>query len=225
MMPAARMAAVTRRRREASGGSVMLEVLKAANRVWAERKIDSDPDFFRRLERQQAPEYLWIGCSDSRVPANEIVGLDPGELFVHRNVANLAPPQDANYLSVLQFAVDVLKVKHILVVGHYGCGGVRAAVDGMRRGLVDHWLHPIREVWNEHLDELMAIEDQKARLDRLCELNVKRQVRNVASDIFVQEAWARGQPLWVHGWVYSLANGLVTDLDVTVGGIAEQARG
>jgi carbonic anhydrase len=199
----------------------MLGHLKANNRAWAERKVESDPEFFVRLERQQAPEYLWIGCSDSRVPANEIVGLDPGELFVHRNVGNLAPPQDANYLSVLQFAVDVLKVKHILVVGHYGCGGVRAAVDGVRRGLVDHWLHPIRELWQEHREALTAIEDENARLDWLCELNVERQVRNVASDIFVQEAWARGQPLWVHGWVYSLANGLITDLGVTVGGITE----
>ena len=158
------------------------------------------------------------------MPANQIVGLDPGELFVHRNVANLAPPQDANYLSVLQFAVDVLQVKHILVVGHYGCGGVAAAVDGERRGLVDHWLHPIREVHREHRAALDAIEDPKARLDRLCELNVIRQVRNVASDVFVQEAWARGQDLQVHGWVYSLSNGLVTDLDVTVGGAEEAAR-
>ena len=199
----------------------MLDHLKANNRAWAERMIRADAGFFGRLAGQQAPEYLWIGCSDSRVPANEIVDLDPGELFVHRNVANLAPPQDANYLSVLQFAVDVLKVKHILVVGHYGCGGVRAAVDGQRRGLVDHWLHPIREVAHEHREELGAIDDDGARLDRLCELNVKRQVRNVASDVFVQDAWARGQELCVHGWVYSLANGLVTDLNVTVGSLAE----
>ena len=150
------------------------------------------------------------------MPANEIVGLDPGELFVHRNVANLAPPQDANYLSVLQFAVDVLKVKHIMVVGHYGCGGVSAAVDGKRRGLVDHWLHPIREIYHEYRHELDAFQDWPARLCRLCELNVIRQVRNVASDVFVQEAWARGQHLCVHGWIYSLANGLVTDLNVTV---------
>src|ERR1700682_428213 len=194
----------------------MLDHLKANNRAWAQRKIAVDADFFKRLARIQAPEYLWIGCSDSRVPANEIVDLDPGELFVHRNVANLAPPQDANYLSVLQFAVDVIKVKHIMVVGHYGCGGVSAAVDGQRRGLVDHWLHPIREVHREHQAELDAISDRRARADRLCELNVIRQVRNVATDVFVQEAWARGQDLCIHGWVYSLANGLVTDLDVTV---------
>ena len=195
----------------------MLDHLKRNNRAWAERMVADDPSFFRRLERQQAPEYLWIGCADSRVPANEIVGLDPGELFVHRNVANLAPPQDANYLSVLQFAIDVLKVKHIMVVGHYGCGGVSAAVDGKRRGLVDHWLHPIREVFHAHRPELDAIRDGRARLDRLCELNVIRQVRNVASDVFVQDAWTRGQDLRIHGWVYSLANGLVNDLNVTVG--------
>jgi carbonic anhydrase len=196
----------------------MLQHLKSNNRRWAERKVAQDPGFFRRLEGQQAPEYLWIGCSDSRVPANQIVGLDPGELFVHRNVANLAPPQDANYLSVLQFAVDVIKVKHILVVGHYGCGGVSAAVDGKRLGLVDHWLHPIRETSIEHRAELDAIADPGARLNRLCELNVKRQVRNVASDVFVQDAWARGQPIAIHGWVYSIANGLIADLGVTVSG-------
>jgi carbonic anhydrase len=199
----------------------MLDNLKANNRAWANRMVSVEAGFFKRLERQQAPEYLWIGCSDSRVPANEIVGLDPGELFVHRNVANLAPPQDANYRSVLQFAVDVLKVKHIMVVGHYGCGGVSAAVDGKRRGLVDHWLHPIREVCHDYRHVLDAIPDRRARLDRLCELNIIRQVRNVVSDIFVREAWARGQDLCVHGWVYSLANGLVTDLDVTVSGAEE----
>ena len=196
----------------------MLEHLKKNNRNWSRRKTAADPGFFKRLENQQAPKYLWIGCSDSRVPANEIVGLDPGELFVHRNVANLAPPQDANYLSVLQFAVDVLKVKHVLVVGHYGCGGVAAAVDGQRRGLVDHWLHPIREVAHDHAAELDACPDDPSRLNRLCELNVIRQVRNVASDVFVQDAWGRGQQLHVHGWVYSLGTGLVTDLGATVSG-------
>jgi carbonic anhydrase len=196
----------------------MLEELKINNRNWAAGKVAADPGFFKRLEGQQAPKYLWIGCSDSRVPANEIVGLDPGELFVHRNVANLAPPQDANYLSVLQFSVEVLKVEHILVVGHYGCGGVSAAVDGKRRGLVDHWLHPIREVSHDHKHELDALPDERARWDRLVELNVTRQVKNVVQDVFVQDAWARGQNLSVHGWVYSLANGLVNDLGVTVTG-------
>ena len=194
----------------------MLEDLKTNNRAWAAGKVAGDAGFFRRLESQQAPKYLWIGCSDSRVPANDIVGLDPGELFVHRNVANLAPPQDANYLSVLQFAIDVLRVEHILVVGHYGCGGVSAAVDGRRRGLVDHWLHPVREVHHDHIHELDAIPEHRVKMDRLCELNVIRQVRNVASDIFVQDAWARGQQVCVHGWVYSLANGLVNDLGVSV---------
>ena len=202
----------------------MLDGLKANNRSWAARKVAADAGFFTRLSNQQSPEYLWIGCSDSRVPANEIVDLDPGELFVHRNVANLAPPQDANYLSVLQFAVDVLQVRHILVVGHYGCGGIRAAVDGKRRGLVDHWLHPIREVAHNYRDELGAIADEHARLDRLCELNIIRQVRNVASDVFVQDAWARGQPLCVHGWVYSLSDGLVKDLEVTVSDVAQIDR-
>jgi carbonic anhydrase len=202
----------------------MLDDLKANNRAWAERMVADDPDFFKRLERQQGPKYLWIGCSDSRVPANEIVDLAPGELFVHRNVANLAPPQDANYLSVLQFAVDVLKVRHVIVVGHYGCGGIAAAVDGQRRGLVDHWLHPIREVAADHRAELEAIADPHQRNDRLCELNVLRQVRNVASDVFVQDAWARGQALSVHGWVYSLATGLVNDLNVTVRSARDLAK-
>ena len=202
----------------------MLEELKTSNRDWAARKVAADPGFFKRLEGQQAPKYLWIGCSDSRVPANEIVGLDPGELFVHRNVANLAPPQDANYLSVLQFSVEVIKVEHILVVGHYGCGGVAAAVDGKRRGLVDHWLHPIREVHSCHRCELDALPDEQSRWDRLVELNVIRQVRNVVSDVFVQDAWARGQTLNVHGWVYSISDGLVKDLNVTVSGPDDVAR-
>jgi carbonic anhydrase len=174
----------------------MLDHLKDKHRVWAERKVSADADFFKRLERQQAPQYLWIGCSDSRVPANEIVGLDPGELFVHRNVANLAPPQDANYLSVLQFAVDVSEGE-----AHPGGGPLRLRrawprrFDGKRRGLVDHWLHPIREVYEEQRGALDRIPNLQTRLNRLCEFNVIRQVRNVASDVFVQDAWARGQDL------------------------------
>lgn len=202
----------------------MLDHLKANNRVWADQMVSDDTNFFQRLENQQAPDYLWIGCSDSRVPANEIVGLAPGELFVHRNVANLAPPQDANYLSVLQYAIDELKVKHILVVGHYGCGGIAAAVDGGRRGLVDHWLHPIREVNDLYKAELDTLDGEKERLNRLCELNVIRQVKNVATDLFVREAWKRNQALSVHGWVYSLSNGLITDLDVTVNKAEDLAR-
>jgi carbonic anhydrase len=207
-----------RARSSRRSSSAVLDDLKENNRAWAARMVSADPNFFRRLERQQAPRYLWIGCSDSRVPANTIVGLDPGELFVHRNVGNLASPQDANYLSVLQFAVDVLNVEHIIVVGHYGCGGVSAAVDGRRRGLVDHWLHPIREVSRAHRRELDSLPNERRRLDHLCELNVIQQVKNVASDVFVLEAWARGQALSIHGWVYAIGDGLIKDLDVTARG-------
>jgi carbonic anhydrase len=202
----------------------MLDDLKARNRAWSLGKRSADPQFFSRLEAQQSPTYLWIGCSDSRVPANEIVGLDPGELFVHRNVANLAPPQDANYLSVLQYAVEVLKVRHVLVVGHYGCGGVRAVVDATRLGLIEHWLHPIRETAEACAGELAALSPGAPRENRLCELNVVRQVRNVAADVIVREAWARGQALSIHGWVYALSDGLVRDMDVTVASIADYAR-
>jgi carbonic anhydrase len=202
----------------------MLDHLKARNRAWAGRMVSEDEDFFRRLESRQVPEYLWIGCSDSRVVPNEIISLAPGELFVHRNVANLAPPQDANYRSVLQYAVDELKVKHILVVGHYGCGGVAAAAEGKTVGAIDHWLHPVREVKEQHQAELDDIQNKSDRLDRLCELNVVSQVRNVASDVFVREAWKNGQVLNIHGWVYSLSTGLVNDLDVTVSGIEDFAR-
>ena len=198
----------------------MLDHLKANNRAWAARKVAADAGFFKRLESQQAPEYLWIGCSDSRVPANEIVDLDPGELFVHRNVANLTPPQDANFLSTLQYAVQVLKVKHILVVGHYGCGGVKAAMERPNHGLIDHWLAPIRELHAEHRHELQNLSATEAH-DRLCELNVVRGVRNVSANPFVTDAWSKGQPLEVHGWCYSLASGLVNDLGVSVSGPAE----
>src|SRR5262249_12905911 len=167
----------------------MLDHLKANNQAWAARKIAADADFFKRLERQQAPEYLWIGCSDSRVPANEIVGLDPGELFVDRNVAHPAPPPDANYLSVLQFAVDVLRVKHVVGVGRSGCGGVAAPVDGNARGSVDHGRPPSRDLYRGHHAALEKIKTPQPRLDRLCEFNVIRQVRNVGSDVFVQDAW------------------------------------
>ena len=201
-----------------------LDELFKNNREWADRIHRQDPEFFSKLSKQQSPTYLWIGCSDSRVPATQIVDVDPGQIFVHRNIANLAPPQDANYLSVLQYAVEVLKVKHVIVVGHYGCGGIAAAIDGARRGLVDHWLHPVRELYREHRAVLEAIGDQRARLDRLCELNVIRQVRNVAADLFVQEAWARGQEVQVHGWIYALGNGLITDLGVTIAGAAEAER-
>jgi carbonic anhydrase len=194
----------------------MLDKLIENNRIWAEKKTQVDPEFFRRLVSQQSPEYFWIGCSDSRVPANEIVNLDPGEMFVHRNVANLAPPQDANYLSTLQYAIAVLKVKHVLVVGHYGCGGVRTALESVDHGLIDHWLSPVRELAHTHRHELQECGDQTARVDHLCELNVKAQVRNVTLNPITTAAWRAGQDLTVHGWVYSIANGLVTDLGVSV---------
>ena len=202
----------------------MLDQLIENNRKWADKKKEIDPEFFSRLLRQQTPEYFWIGCSDSRVPATEIVDLDPGEMFVHRNVANLAPQQDANYLSVLQFAVNVLKVKHVLVVGHHGCGGVRTAVESTDHGLIDHWLSPIRDVAHEHRHELAACSCENAMLDRLCELNVMAQVRNVATNPITMGAWREGQDLTVHGWVYSLKDGLVIDLGVSVSGLEDRRR-
>ena len=174
----------------------MIKDLIRKNRAWSAAKTEVDPQFFKRLASQQSPEYLWIGCSDSRVPANEIVGLDPGELFVHRNVANLAPPQDANYLSVLQYAVEVLKVRHIMVVGHYGCGGISAAVDGQRHGLIDHWLHPIRETYDENRKDLEALLEGPERLNRLCELRVCPLYPSDAADdlIHCEPAVVRSSP-------------------------------
>lgn len=189
-----------------------LAVLFARNREWADRCCDSDPAYFARLTGQQNPRYLWIGCADSRVPANEIVGLEPGEIFVHRNVANLVPHADMNALSVLQYAVDVLRVEHILVVGHYGCGGVRAAYENQDHGLIDNWLRNIKDTIHHHRDELSAITDEEARINRLCEISVINQVHNAASTTIVQNAWHRGQKLDVHGWVYSLSDGLLHDL-------------
>jgi carbonic anhydrase len=197
--------------------------LLANNRAWAAGKVKADPGFFQRLVAQQSPAYFWIGCSDSRVPANEIVGVDPGEMFVHRNVANLAPPQDANYLSTLQYAVEVLKVSHILVVGHYGCGGVLAGLKTVRLGLIDHWLSPIRSLVREHQEELQALPTETEQHDRLCELNVIRQVENVATNPFVLDAWQRGADLTVHGWCYSIENGLVTDLGARFRHVGEVA--
>ncbi len=194
----------------------MLDHLKANNRAWAEGSVAEDTTFFSRHENGQSPEYLWIGCSDSRVPANQIVGLAPGELFVHRNVANLAPPQDISAGSVLQYAVAELKVKHILVVGHYGCGGVAASTQEGFSGPVDQWLDPIRNVYEQHRAELETLTDEKERLNRLCELNVIYQVQNVAQNTYVQDAWKHDRDLSVHGWVYSLRDGLITDLGVTV---------
>ena len=195
--------------------------LFARNRAWSERIRRADPDFFRDLARQQSPAYLWIGCSDSRVPANEIVGLKPGELFVHRNIANVVVHTDLNCLSVMQFAVDVLKVQHIIVCGHYGCSGVRAALFGDRIGLADNWLHHIHDVRDKHLARIPADGKADQRTNRLCELNVIEQVANVCQTTIVRDAWARGQELAVHGWIYGLADGLLTDLGATAAGTDE----
>lgn len=191
----------------------MVKELLERNVIWAKERTDADPGFFQRLKNQQTPQYFWIGCADSRVPANVIAGLEPGEVFVHRNVANLVHAADINCLSVLQFAVDVLKVKHVIVTGHYGCGGIRAAMDGSRHGLIDHWLEPIRELATQRQAELDAIADEEARLDRLCELNVEAQVARVAATPIVQDAWARNQDLTIHGLLYGLADGRLRDLN------------
>ena len=193
-----------------------LESLFQNNRAWADRIRAEQPDFFEQHAKQQNPKFLWIGCSDSRVPANEIVGLMPGEVFVHRNIANVVVHTDLNCLSVVQFAVDVLKVEHIMVVGHYGCGGVRAALFGDRLGLVDNWLHHIHDVRDKHADALHAIGLSNERANRLCEFNVIEQVANVCQTTIVRDAWERGQELAVHGWIYGLNNGLLRDLNVTV---------
>jgi carbonic anhydrase len=186
------------------------------NRAWAAQAVQEDKDFFARLTHQQAPKYLWVGCADSRVPANQITGLAPGELFVHRNVANLVVHTDLNCLSVLQYAVEVLKVEHVIVCGHYGCGGVVAAMNGNALGLIDNWLRNIKDVFLAHREELEAIADLKVRGDRLCELNVAAQVANLCRTTFVQDAWVRGQPLSVHGWVYGVNDGLVKDLKISL---------
>ncbi len=204
-----------------------LKQLFANNRDWSEAIKQEDPEFFTKLARQQAPEYLWIGCADSRVPANEIVGLLPGELFVHRNIANVVLHTDLNCLSVMQFAVDVLKVKHIIVTGHYGCGGVRAAMRNNQLGLSDGWLRSIRDLYYEQRNKLKLIEGEERQIDRMCELNVIRQVGNVSHTSIVQNAWHRGQPLTVHGFIYGIKDGHLKDLDVTVNGpeqIPEQYR-
>ncbi|NVB84352.1 MAG: carbonate dehydratase [Kofleriaceae bacterium] len=194
----------------------LLDECFAANRLWAKDAVENDPEFFKRLEALQRPEILWIGCSDSRLPPNEIIGRRSGEVFVHRNVANLVEHTDVNCLSVLQYAIDVLQVKHVIVVGHYGCGGVRAAMQSQPLGLIDNWLRHIRDVhlWNR--DELNAIADLEARTDRLAELNVEAQVANVCHTTIVQDAWRRGQTVTVHGWIYSLHDGLLRDLGMVI---------
>lgn len=194
------------------------------NRAWSQSIRETDPDFFPRLWRQQSPEYLWIGCSDSRVPANQVVGLPPGEVFVHRNVANVVVHTDMNCMSVLQYAVEVLRVGHVIVCGHYGCGGVSTALEHRQLGLIDNWLRHIKDVHRVHEKELLAISERDRRIDRLCELNVIEQVRNVCHTTIVQNAWSRGQPLSVHGWVYGLRDGLLKDLEVGVSGRDELDR-
>lgn len=181
------------------------------NRLWAAAQVAEDPDFFKRLANQQSPEYLWIGCSDSRVPANQITGLAPGEVFVHRNIANVVVQTDFNLLSVLQFAVDVLKVKHVMVVGHYGCGGVRAALENQRHGIVDNWLRHIRNTARRNEEELAGLEHEAA-LDRLCELNVLKNAENVARTTIVEDAWAKGQEVSIHSWIYRLDTGRISVL-------------
>jgi carbonic anhydrase len=201
-----------------------LRELFANNRNWARSIKKSRPDFFATLAMQQSPDYLWIGCSDSRVPANEIVGLLPGELFVHRNVANLVVHSDMNCLSVIQYAVDVLKVRHIIVCGHYGCGGVTAAIEDRTHGLIDNWLRHIKDIRRCHQHELKRYKDGPSLINRLCELNVARQVQNVCHTTIVQAAWARGQELTVHGWIYGIEDGLLRDLNVCVAGEKDYKR-
>ena len=195
------------------------------NRRWATGMVSRSPDFFSGLVAQQAPRYLWIGCSDSRVPANEIVGLPPGELFVHRNVANIVMHNDFSCLSVLQYAVEVLEVEHIIVCGHYGCGGVQAAWEGRQLGLVDNWLRPIRDLALRYRDELGQLPEPSQRFNRLCELNVLLQALRVCRTTIVQQAWDRGQELTVHAWVYGLTDGLLRDLDFSVSDVASTEAG
>jgi carbonic anhydrase len=189
------------------------------NRQWAESIKRDDPTFFTRLSEQQNPEILWIGCSDSRVPANQLLRLAPGEVFVHRNIANVVVHTDLNCLSVIQYAVDILKVKHIIVCGHYGCGGVKAVLDKLEHGLIDNWLRHIKDVYRYHREQLDRCESPKQKLDQLCELNVMEQVGNVAHTTIVRRAWKAGQELTVHGWIYSIEDGILQDLSVTVNSV------
>ena len=193
-----------------------LKRLLDQNRAWAESIKANDPEFFQTLAKQQSPTFLWIGCADSRVPATQLVGMVPGEMFVHRNVANVVDHTDFNCLSVMQYAVDVLKVDHIIVCGHHGCGGVKAAMDNLQLGLIDNWLRHVQDVLHEHEDFLSKFDDQEKRLNRLCELNVIEQVFNVGRTTIVQSAWQRGQELVVHGWIYGLEDGLLRDLGVSI---------
>lgn len=202
----------------------VLKNLFDKNKNWAEGVKKTDPDFFHNLSKQQSPEYLWIGCSDSRVPANQIVDVMPGEIFVHRNIANVVVHTDLNCLSVLQYAVDVLKVKHVIVCGHYGCGGVKAAMENKEHGLIDNWLRHIKDVYRYHQEEIDALKDEKEKVNLLCEFNVREQVANVCHTTIVQGAWKAGQELSVHGWIYGIEDGLLKDLDLCITGPEEISR-
>jgi carbonic anhydrase len=199
-----------------------LDYLFDQNVEWAHRKTRLDPGFFRRMAEQQAPRFLWLGCSDSRVPANDVLGMDPGEVFVHRNIANMVHTSDMNILSVLEFAVDHLKVEHVVVCGHYGCGGVQQALAQTRGSMLDHWLQPLTMMYHKHRARIDAIPGEAARLDRLCEINVEMQVRRVAATPIVENAWARGQPLHLHGWIYAIHDGLLRDLGPHLSSIDER---
>lgn len=200
-----------------------IQKLLRQNKQWSSAKVQEDPDFFNRLLAQQSPKYLWIGCSDSRVPANQIVGLPPGDLFVHRNVANVVVHADLNCLSTIQFSVDVLQIKHIIVCGHYGCGGVLAALRDSQLGLVDNWLRHVQDVRWKHQEQLDLLSSEGERLNRLCELNVIEQVTNVCQTTVLRNAWARGQKITVHGWIYDLSDGVIQDLKISVSGEGELA--
>ena len=192
-----------------------LKKLFDRNQAWAESITKSDPEFFTNLTQQQAPEYLWIGCADSRVPANQIIDLPPGEVFVHRNIANVVVHTDLNCLSVIQYAVEVLKVKHIIVCGHYGCGGIKAALENQEHGLIDNWLRHIKDIYRFHVDKLAELTDDE-KFDRLCELNVVEQVKNICNTTIVQNAWKRNAELSVHGWIYNLSNGILKDMGTCI---------
>ncbi len=198
-----------------------LKQLLKKNQAWAKKMVGSDPDFFNRLSKQQKPEYLWIGCADSRVSANQVIDLEPGEVFVHRNIANVVVHTDLNCLSVIQFAVEVLNVKHIIVCGHYGCGGIKAAFDGNDHGLIDNWLRHIKDVYRMHKEEIDALPSKEEKLNRLCEKNVIEQVSNVCHTSIIQNAWKNGKDLSVHGWIYSIENGLIHTLDTEVSEVSQ----
>jgi carbonic anhydrase len=198
-----------------------MQTILGNNRKWSAQMTQHQPDYFSKLSKQHSPQYLWIGCSDSRVPANEIVGMLPGELFVHRNVANIIYPSDLNCLSVVEYAVDVLRVKHIIVCGHYGCGGVNAALDNLSHGLIDNWLSKIKDIYVRHHEDIDSLKGDEQRVNRMCELNVIEQLKTLTHTTIVQDAWRRGQELAIHGWIYGLEDGLITDLGLRVESVSQ----